>query len=252
MAEKKKASIGCLFWIILILLVLIIILINLKPAMEVMEKSGFFKAVEKIMPNDKSTKTALPQAEESPSPIADSNSTQERETPLPEATALPTETASPTETPAAKASAIPQKANLRKAALYFVQVTNEAELKLVPASRSVYFDDSPLKETLLELFKGPSKTDLNNGLISQIPKNTQLLDVYVKNGIAYINLNDDFRFNSLERKGHIAQLKQIIHTATEYSTVKAVQFLIEGKTLDYIGPEGVYIKEPLGRNSIIK
>ncbi|MBT3275632.1 MAG: hypothetical protein HN368_20925, partial [Spirochaetales bacterium] len=46
------------------------------------------------------------------------------------------------------------------------------------------------------------------------------------------------------------QLQQIVFTATEFQTVKAVQFLVNGERLSYLGPESPYIGEPLYRESL--
>ena len=42
---------------------------------------------------------------------------------------------------------------------------------------------------------------------------------------------------------------QIVYTATEFSTVKSVQFLIDGQKKEYLGSEGVWIGSPLSRTS---
>ena len=73
--------------------------------------------------------------------------------------------------------------------------------------------------------------------------------MYIKGNTAYIDFNEAFRFNSLGKEGMIAELKQVVYTATEFPTVKAVQILVEGEVTRYLGPEGVAIDKPLGRES---
>jgi spore germination protein GerM len=46
-------------------------------------------------------------------------------------------------------------------------------------------------------------------------------------------------------EGLLAQLQQVVRTATQFSTVDAVQILIEGQNEEYLGGDGVYIGEPL-------
>jgi germination protein M len=43
----------------------------------------------------------------------------------------------------------------------------------------------------------------------------------------------------------LAQLQQVVLTATQFSTVDAVQILIDGRTVDYLGGDGVYVGRPL-------
>jgi spore germination protein GerM len=66
---------------------------------------------------------------------------------------------------------------------------------------------------------------------------------------AIVNMNEAFMFNSLGVDGYTGQLKQMVWTCTVFPTVHDVQFLIEGKKLDYLGGESVYIGLPLARNS---
>nr|WP_257225304.1 GerMN domain-containing protein [Treponema parvum] len=53
-------------------------------------------------------------------------------------------------------------------------------------------------------------------------------------------------------EGYLGQLMQIVYTATSFSTVDSVQFLIEGQKKDYLGSEGVWIGSPLARSSFSK
>jgi spore germination protein GerM len=106
-----------------------------------------------------------------------------------------------------------------------------------------------LTETLNELIDGLLPSELNKELITLIPEDTKLLSVTVEEGTAYLNFNEAFRFNTLGSEGLKAQLRQIVYTTTEFSTVKNVQILIEGKKQNYLGPEGVYIGTPLNRHS---
>jgi spore germination protein GerM len=47
----------------------------------------------------------------------------------------------------------------------------------------------------------------------------------------------------------VAELKQVVYTATEFPTVENVQILVEGEISKYLGPEGVAIDKPLSRGS---
>ena len=85
--------------------------------------------------------------------------------------------------------------------------------------------------------------------MSLIPEGTRLLGASVKNGVATLNFSEEFEFNPVGVEGYIAQLTQLVFTATEFSTVKSVQFLIEGEKKDYLGSEGQWIGSPLARSS---
>jgi spore germination protein GerM len=105
-----------------------------------------------------------------------------------------------------------------------------------------------LTETLKVLLNGPSSYEKTSDIITNIPDNSKILSVKVKEGIAYVDFSREFEFNKYGRESTLNQLKQIVFTATEFPTVKKVQFLIEGKIKNYLGGEGVVIDRPLSRN----
>ena len=86
-------------------------------------------------------------------------------------------------------------------------------------------------------------------LTSFIPKGTKLLGARVSNGVAYLNFNDNFEFNQEGTVGQINQLMQVVYTATTFSTVNSVQFLINGQKKQFLGEEGIRIDAPLSKNS---
>ena len=99
------------------------------------------------------------------------------------------------------------------------------------------------------MLAGPTADELSKDMMTLIPSGTKLLGASVKNGIATLNFNENFQFNSVGVEGYIAQLMQIVYTATEFSTVRNVQFLIEGEKRDYLESEGQWIGSPLARSS---
>ncbi len=129
--------------------------------------------------------------------------------------------------------------------LYFILVSDDGRILAESVERSIRYESGPLTSTLEALIAGPSADDLNRGLLSLIPSGTELLSARVASGVAFLNFNEAFRFNSMGLEGLLAQLQQVVRTATQFSTVDAVQILIEGQTEEYLGGDGVYIGEPL-------
>ena len=142
-----------------------------------------------------------------------------------------------------------QSAAVRKAVIYWVRV--DADGKLVPksATRLLPKSDAPMSDALEALFAAPTVAELKQGVRTLIPPDTKLRSAWVKDGIAFINVSEEFQFNQYGIDGALAQLLQVVFTATEFSTVKSVQFLIEGQKKDYLGAEGVWIGSPLSRTS---
>lgn len=133
--------------------------------------------------------------------------------------------------------------------LFFVRYSESTEsIEIVPVIRRISYENSPLTQTLSTLLYGPNVAELSKDLITMIPEKSKILSIEISKGIAAINFNEEFMFNPNGREGLEAQLAQIVYTATQFPTVSAVQFLIEGEVRDFLS-DGVYIKLPLGRNS---
>jgi spore germination protein GerM len=144
----------------------------------------------------------------------------------------------------------PQKTvQTRKATLYFVTIDADGQVLRKEVVREIPRTDSPLSETLASLFRGTSSTEAAKGLRSLVPPGTRILSAIVKNGVATLNLSDDFQFNQFGIEGYLGQLSQIVFTATSFSTVQSVQILIDGQKKEYLGAEGVWIGTPLTRDN---
>lgn len=253
---KKKSKIGCLFWVALILLIIVIFLFNRERIKNVLESTGFTTFITKrkeekekegpeVIQEEEGTEEEKPPGEENGEPTLIEVEPESEEAPLIEENGIGE---SERGTSPEQTAEEPEK-QYRNAKLYFIDVGDDGVISLKAVVRRVSFSDSPLTETIRALLDGMLPSELNMELINLIPENTELYSVRVEEEIAYINFNEAFRFNSLGKEGYIAQLKQIIYTATEFSTVSAVQILIEGKIYEYLGPEGVFIGQPLTRSS---
>ncbi len=139
---------------------------------------------------------------------------------------------------------------IRRSSLYFVFVDDSGDISLRPIVRPVYYVDSPLTDTLAALLGGPSADEIRGGLLSLVPEGSKILGIAIREGTAFIDFNELFRFNAFGSEGYRSQLKQIVFTATEFQTVQSVQFLINGERRSYLGPESPYIGEPLSRQSL--
>lgn len=116
--------------------------------------------------------------------------------------------------------------------------------------RSVTKNDSPLTTAINLLLAGPDYSNTaERNLTSFIPKGTKLLGARVSNGVAYLNFSDNFEFNQEGTVGQINQLMQVVYTATTFSTVGSVQFLINGQKKQFLGEEGIRIDLPLSKSS---
>jgi hypothetical protein len=140
-------------------------------------------------------------------------------------------------------------AKKRTALLYFVRIDDDGIIVRQEVTRQIPASDQPLTDALSALLGGPSEEELRRHLLSLVPQGTKLLSVQVRGSTAFLNFNEAFMYNHYGIEGYAGQLKQVVYTATAFSSVQDVQILIEGERHDYLGGEGVYIGKPLSRNS---
>lgn len=103
------------------------------------------------------------------------------------------------------------------------------------------------RASILALIDGP-KTNLS----TSIPPGTKLLNIYIKNGVGFVDFSKEFVSNHPGGSaGELMTLYSITNTLTEYKTIKGVQILVEGQSGKTLG--NIVLDKPLKRNpSLIK
>jgi spore germination protein GerM len=142
-----------------------------------------------------------------------------------------------------------EKPVIRKARLYFASVDAAGKIHLKSVIRPIPSSDSPLRDTLDALLKGPSSQEMNLGLVSMIPTDARVRNVTVKGDTAVVDFSENFRFNPQGLEAMDTQLRQVVYAATEFPSVRNVQIRIEGATVRYLGTEGMRLDAPLSRSS---
>lgn len=115
--------------------------------------------------------------------------------------------------------------------IYRVGVENDKEV-LRAVDVAVKPGKSPMKAALLSLIKDSGKKNLAN----PIPSGTRLLGLNFKNGLATIDFSHEFSDNFHGGSDAEALLvRSILRTLSQFSQVKHVRLLVEGKPLDTLG-----------------
>lgn len=140
------------------------------------------------------------------------------------------------------------KPNTIATKICFVAIDSDGPVIRKEVNRQVA-KDSPLTNAINSLLSGPNAAESKTGCRSLIPSGTKLYSAVVRNGVATLNFSEEFEFNTYGVEGYLGQLMQIVYTATNFSSVQSVQFLIEGEKKEYLGSEGVWIGSPLSRAS---
>ncbi len=272
--NQQRASLGALFWIAFILLVLVVFLANRTTIRSVLESTGLVEILsDRFGVTERDPEVVSPTDSDLPdevitrlSPDHDTDGSVEdvveipprtvspptTETPRPEPRERiveppsPPQPVAPTPEPTVPAPSSPR---MRETAVYFIRVTDDGRINAVRVIRRVEHNNAPMTETLKTLLKGPTLAELGDGLLNLIPENTRLHSATVQDGVAYLNFNEAFQFNPMGAEGLFAQLQQVIYSTTEFPTVEKVQILIDGKKIQYLGGDGIFIGTPIGREA---
>jgi spore germination protein GerM len=256
--KKSSGGTGCLVWLALILFICLLFFVNRGKIEEVLKNTDFVNLIKNrtLQPSatpKRSPGPAVPAASPTAKPIRSAaplaEPTEEpakRPTPAPTKSPRTTERPTPRPTAGVSGGELPKQ---RIATLFFVRVEDDGSIVRQEVKRSIPVSDSPLTDALNALMRGPSSDELSRGYVSLVPQGSKILSVTMRGATAEINFNDAFQFNSLGIEGYAGQLKQVVWTATAFNNVHDVQILIDGKKVDYMGGEGVFIKLPLSRNS---
>ena len=250
--ENKKNQTGFWLacWILGFLIILILFLVKQDDIITTLKTTGLFERLfgktpafvqnhevkEKNDDYDEKENVIILKTEEKKNPVPENK--EERKSETQENTIQEEKKVSETK---------PKPAEMRTQKLYFVYIGEDGTLSRKVMTRSVEKNDSPLVTNINLLLAGPDSAESAKGCRSLIPEGSKLLSASVRDGIAYLNFNESFEFNTIGMDGYQAQLMQIVFTATEFSTVSSVQFLIEGQKKEYLGSEGVWIGSPLSR-----
>ncbi len=265
--KKKSSNTGIIFWLIFAIIIVICFFVAKGKIANVLKETNFFNEVVGTEPtvitelvnthadeqttdskNDPIIQLQLPeeveqdeadlverseaikQAEEK---IEKSKNQEKSEKPV------QTTSVKPIETPVQK----------MKLSLCYVMIDSDGAVIRKEVIKEVPKNSSPLTTAINTLLSGPTSEEADKGYKSLIPEGTKLLGARVANKTATLNFSESFSFNKYGVQGYLGQLMQIVYTATSFSTIDNVQFLIEGQKLEYLGGEGVWIGSPLSRIS---
>ena len=131
--------------------------------------------------------------------------------------------------------------------LCYVMIDSDGSVIRKEVVRQISKTNTPLTAAINALLAGPNISESENGYMSLIPEGSKLLGASVNNRVATINFSEDFLFNKYGVEGIYGQLMQVVYTATAFSNIDSVQFLIEGAKQEYLG-EGIYVGAPLPRS----
>lgn len=153
--------------------------------------------------------------------------------------------ASPPSTASATAPASPSTtvgpAETVTLALYFLRGD-----RLGVAHRLVPATTMPATAAMTLLLEGPDARERTAGLTTAVPAGTRLGNVAIADGVAHVDLGGRFAAGGGSASMQ-ARVAQVVYTLTQFPTVHAVRFLIDGRPVETLGGEGLVLDTPQRR-----
>lgn len=96
------------------------------------------------------------------------------------------------------------------------------------------------------LLQGPSEAERAAGVETQVPDGTELLGLSIENGIATVDLSDEYASGGGSATMFM-RLAQVVYTLTQFPTVEALEFAIDGEPVTVFSSEGIALDGPQTR-----
>ena len=188
--------------------------------------------------------TPVASADPGPSDMTPDPSSVPTASPSPSVPAgTPGPTAAPTTGPTSAPTVAPAETMVVRT--YFVLGGGAGVEGLVPTLRDVP-ESVAVARVAMEVLLDGAILDDYDVLSTAIPAGTRLLGLSIKDGIATVDLSREFESGG-GSASTFYRLGQVVYTLTQFSTVDAVMFQVEGRTVTTFGSEGIVLDGPQTR-----
>ncbi|OGO52459.1 MAG: hypothetical protein A2V84_04445 [Chloroflexi bacterium RBG_16_70_13] len=166
--------------------------------------------------------------------------------PSPEATPGGTPSTSPDGSVAPSPSASPAGTTTIRAYFFLGSSTHDAGL--VPVLREIPKTQAVGAAAMNALLAGPAEAEMaaRPAMYTTVPEDTRFLGLTIEDGIATVDLSREFESGG-GTASVIGRLAQVVYTLTQFPTVDAVRFELDGEPVTVFSGEGVILDHPVGR-----
>ncbi|MEX2184813.1 MAG: GerMN domain-containing protein [Chloroflexota bacterium] len=185
--------------------------------------------------------TAAPSVDPGPPDMTPGPSPTTPASPFP--TSAPTGSPVVTPGPTTDPTSAPIKTMVVRA--YYVLAGEVGVEGLVPTLGDVPESAGTARAAMDVLLRGDILSDYRS-LSSAIPAGTRLLGLTIRNGVATVDLSREFESGGGSASAFY-RLGQVVYTLTQFSTVNAVLFQVDGRTVTTFGSEGIVLDGPQTR-----
>lgn len=138
-----------------------------------------------------------------------------------------------------------EKENFISVDLYFDSSKNKGKEQFAKEPRVMNKKEIIAKTVMEELINGPSTESKLDPILS---RETRVLNISVKDGVAYVNLSSEAK-SKMDKQKEIICLKSIVYSLTSLDYINKVNILIENKNIDTLGGN-INISKPVGRAEV--
>jgi germination protein M len=119
---------------------------------------------------------------------------------------------------------------------------------LVPVLREIPRTHAVGAAAMRALLEGPNDAELGArpAMYSTIPADTRFLGLGIEAGVATVDLSREFEAGG-GSASVLGRLAQVVYTLTQFPTVQAVRFKLDGQLVQVFSGEGVVLDHPVGR-----
>lgn len=100
---------------------------------------------------------------------------------------------------------------------------------------------------LRALLDGPTAAEQGDGLVNPIPEDTLLLGMVIEGGLATVDFSREYEAGG-GSFGMLSRLAVVVYTLTQFPTVDAVSFRLDGEPVTVFGGEGIVVDPPVTRS----
>jgi germination protein M len=100
--------------------------------------------------------------------------------------------------------------------------------------------------SLEALLAGPSRDEAAASVSTAIPAETRLLGLSIEDGVATVDLSSEYESGGGSLSMFL-RLGQVVYTLTQFPTVDAVRFHLDGEPVDVFSGEGIVLDDPVTR-----
>lgn len=161
-------------------------------------------------------------------------------------TGSPGGSAEPSATPDATATSAASGTTIVRA--YFIIGSFTGNEGLAPVLREVPGTKAVATAAITALLGGPNDAEMAGrpAMFTAIPEDTRLLGLSIKSGVATVNLSREFESGG-GSASVFGRLAQVTWTLTQFPTVKAVLFQMDGEPVSLFSSEGLILDHAVGR-----